>query len=405
MTGKFSTLVFVLTLSVMIVSGCGTAATPEPTTGMANPASVYCEGQGYTLEIRTDADGNQYGVCIFPDGSECEEWAFYRGECKPASASDPETSAEIPTVAPPATATPVPPTPIPTATNTPVPSTETPVPLSTLGQIAFMSNLRIQEEGPQVYVMNADGSNPHRLTSGRGWHGPLSWSPDGKTIACSRDGDIWVMDADGSNPRNLTNYEAAEWWMDEGPAWSPDGQHIAFSSNRAGRISAQAPATDIWVMDADGSDPRNLTDSATNDVCPAWSPDGQYVAFQSDRDGNCEIYVMEADGSDPRNLTNHEGNDFLPAWSPDGSTIAFDSDRDANREIYLMGAGGSNLRRLTDREGMDGLPTWSPDGRYIAFQSDRGGESQEICVMEVATGNVQRLTEHKAFMAAWSPLP
>ena len=70
-----------------------------------------------------------------------------------------------------------------------------------------------------------------------------------------------------------------------------------------------------------------------------------------------------------------------------------------------MEADGSNLRRLTDREGMDGLPTWSPDGRYIAFQSDRDGGSQEIYIMEVESGSVQRLTEHWAFKAAWSPLP
>jgi TolB protein len=401
MKNRLYTLGAILALGSLLISGCGTG-TVEPTTGLANPASVYCEEQGYTLEMRTDENG-AYGVCIFPDGSECEEWAFYRGECKPASASIPETSAETPTMAPPATATPVPPTPIPTATNTPVPPTETPVPLSALGQIAFMSNLHLQErEGVQVYLMNADGSDPHRLTSGLGWQGPLSWSPDGKAIACARGGDVWVMDADGSNPRNLTNYEAG----DQEPAWSPDGQYIAFTSNRAGRVSGQAYATDIFVVNADGSDPRNLTDSATNDMYPAWSPDGQYIVFQSDRDGGWpEIYVMEADGSNPRNLTNHESYDGNPAWSPDGSTIAFDRDQDGNREIYLMDADGSNLRRLTDREGMDGLPTWSPDGHYIAFQSDRGGESQEICVMEVESGNVQCLTEHKAFMATWSPLP
>jgi TolB protein len=220
-------------------------------------------------------------------------------------------------------------------------------------------------------------------------------------MACGRGGDIWVMDADGSNPRNVTNYEAG----DQEPAWSPDGQQIAFSSNRAGRIAGQAYAMDIFVMNADGSDPGNLTDSTSYDTYPAWSPDGRHIAFQSDRDGNQEIYVMEADGSNPRNLTNHEGNDFRPAWSPDGRYIAFDSDRDGDREIYVMAADGSELRPLTDNEGMDGLPTWSPDGRYIAFQSDREGESQEIYVLEVETGKVQRVTEHKAFMAAWSPLP
>jgi len=88
---------FALILSAAIISGCQ-AATVEPTVtvGLANPASVYCEEQGYTLEMRTDADGGQYGVCIFPDGSECEEWAFYRGECHPAS----EAAVETPTPEP-----------------------------------------------------------------------------------------------------------------------------------------------------------------------------------------------------------------------------------------------------------------------------------------------------------------
>jgi Tol biopolymer transport system component len=210
------------------------------------------------------------------------------------------------------------------------------------------------------------------------------------------------MEADGSNPRNLTNFDA----IDQEPAWSPDGQHIAFSSNRAGRISGHALAMDIFVMNADGSDPRNLTDSATFDTSPAWSPDGSHIAFQSDRDGNWEIYVMEADGSNPRNLTNHESFlDDSPAWSPDGHRIAFGSDRDGDREVYVMAADGFNLRRMTDSAGMDGLATWSPDGGYIAFQSGRDGGSQEIYVMEVESGNVQRLTEHMAFEATWSPLP
>jgi len=276
-------------------------------------------------------------------------------------------------------------------------------PLSVLGRIAFMSNLHMQQMGPQVYVMDADGANPVQLTIERGPMGPLSWSPDGANIAFVKAGDVWVMEADGSNPRNLTNYQAG----DMEPAWSPDGQYIAFSSNRAMRQAGQAYAVDIFVMEVDGSNPQNLTDGAASDWAPAWSPDGKHILFQSDRDGNQEIYVMNADGSNPRNLTKDEADDFQPAWSPDGSTIAFDSDRDGqgNRDVYVMDVDGSNQRRLTDGPGMDGLPTWSPDGRYIAFQSDRGGDSQEIHVMEADGSNVQRLTDHRAFMAAWSPLP
>ncbi|MFL7791590.1 MAG: DUF333 domain-containing protein, partial [Anaerolineae bacterium] len=79
MKGKLVTLALMLTLSTLVVSGC-VVSTPTPDTGIANPASVYCEEQGYTLESRTDESGT-YGVCIFPDGSECDEWAYFRGEC------------------------------------------------------------------------------------------------------------------------------------------------------------------------------------------------------------------------------------------------------------------------------------------------------------------------------------
>jgi putative hemolysin len=98
MKSKFYALGFVFILGALILSGCGTT-TAEPTTGLANPASVYCEGQGYTLEMRTGADGGQYGVCIFPDGSECEEWAFYRGQCSPAAGQAAETPETVPTEA------------------------------------------------------------------------------------------------------------------------------------------------------------------------------------------------------------------------------------------------------------------------------------------------------------------
>ena len=91
---------------------------------------------------------------------------------------------------------------------------------------------------------------------------------------------------------------------------------------------------------------------------PAWSPDGKKIAFDSDRDGNWEIYVMNADGSNPINLTNNNGVDWYSTWSPDGRKIAFSSNRDGNFQIFVMNADGSNPIRLTKNKAWDEDPAW-----------------------------------------------
>src|SRR6188508_387922 len=96
------------------------------------------------------------------------------------------------------------------------------------------------------------------------------------------------------------------------------------------------------------------------DGSPSWSPDGRRIAFYSDRDGNAEIYVMNADGSGVRRLTNTKADEGYPSWSPDGRTITFDSDRDGNFEIYAMDADGSNPRRLTNHPARDVSASWAP---------------------------------------------
>ena len=201
----------------------------------------------------------------------------------------------------------------------------------------------------------------------------------------SRNGnaEIYVMDADGSNQRRLTNHPD----RDFSPSWSPDGKRIAFVSNRDGHVNIRGRLTyEIYVMDANGENQQNLTNDPSNDRSPSWSPDGKRIVFSSDRDNdrdhNIEIYVMDNDGDNQERLTDNLTEDQYPSWSPDGKRIAFSARRDGHfenelgitYEIYVMDADGGNEQRLTENRNNDWSPSWSPDGKRIAFEADRKGD-------------------------------
>ena len=194
--------------------------------------------------------------------------------------------------------------------------------------------------------------------------------------------EIYVMNADGTNQRRLTDNPASDY----SPSWSPDGKRIAFMSDRDGHAHPirdwRSPTSEIYVMDANGGNQQNLTNDPHGDRSPSWSPDGKHIVFETDRDNNSEIYVMNADGTNQRRLTNNRTEDRYPAWSPDGERIAFSARReghvvhnlDSTYEIYVMDVDGENQQRLTENRNNDWRPSWSPDGKRIAFSSDRKGD-------------------------------
>jgi TolB protein len=219
-------------------------------------------------------------------------------------------------------------------------------------------------------------------------------------IGRNTDFDIVVGNADGTALVDVSNND--HW--DSGPVFSPDGRQIAFYSNRSGPTGDEA---DIYVMNVNGSDVRRLTWtlSAAN---PTWSPSGQQIAFESGHGAAYDIYVIDAAGGAPMNLTSAASVDAKPVWSPDGSRIAFTSDRSGGGgyAIHIMDADGGNVLQLTTTSSVDVPWSWSPGGRQLAFYRTGGTSPGDVYVIDADGEGEMNLTNDATAadgLGAWAP--
>lgn len=204
-----------------------------------------------------------------------------------------------------------------------------------------------------------------------------------------------LLHVEGKEPQNLTKQPS----NDVFPAWSPDGTKIAFASNRNGPIN-------IWLMDADGSNAHALTAEPPNRGachCPTWSPEGDRLAYQRRVGDRSELIIFSLSGDDPKMIAD---NAWDPSWSPRGDKIAFTSLVDGGWGLFTIEPDGGKLKRIgqaTNRVGFV-YPAWSPDGKQIAFTA-QAGEGHEIHVCDADGSNLKPLTKEGRVSthSVWAP--
>ena len=320
-------------------------------------------------------------------------------------------------------------------------------------RIAFRSS----RDGGGIFVMGRTGEGVRRVTSA-GFR--PSWSPDGTRLVYATENvdmnpgnvegrsELWTVSVQSGESKRLYEGDAIL------PAWSPNGERIAFA-----RRSGAPPTGDIWTIPATGGEATAVIRDDPRDWAPAWSQDGRYLYFASDRSGSMNLWRVRVDErsgqarGEPEPVTTpatflahpsvaadgqrvvyasalvtiniqRAGFDAVagklvgePTWittggrrwsspdpSPDGQWVAFYSLTQPEGHLYVARLDGTGLRQITgDTAGLDRMPRWSPDGQWLAFFSTRGKDNYEVWRIRPDGSDMQRVSPVKAAYVSWSP--
>lgn len=292
--------------------------------------------------------------------------------------------------------------PTPTSTNTPLPTatpTPSPTPVPTGRRVAFVSNRGDDPQKLDLYILDLDSMEITALNTGFDQVILPQWSPDGKKIlfAVAEVWNLYTIDADGSNLTQLTDFSS------NNGDWSPDGKRIVFQSDHQ---NEPANVPDLYMIDTTGGNLTELLDTPdVIDYSPRWSPDGSQIMYISRQSGKDEIFIINADGSDPHRVSDSGDPVTEAVWSPNGNRIALSYGGFGKTDLYVMDPDAiSNVVRLTNDKKSNSNPSFSPNGKQVVFASKSSG-NWDLWMIDADGGNPTQLTNDEYYDAYpdWSP--